>query len=104
MFVIECSHSTDIGTVCFLSALTPIEIGKNVRQLDFVATDQVVLAQWCRESHLVALNCRQSWDRCGRSRIVPFGYIGGILCDDVGVILSQIHVQHSLSCLSVIGR
>lgn len=43
MFVIECSHSTDIGTVCFLSALTPIEIGKNVRQLDFVATDQVVL-------------------------------------------------------------
>ena len=43
MFVIECSHSTDIGTVCFLSALTPIEISKNVRQLDFVATDQVVL-------------------------------------------------------------
>ena len=43
MFVIECSHSTDIRTVCFLSALTPIEIGENVRQLDFVATDQVVL-------------------------------------------------------------
>ena len=43
MFVIECSHRTDIGTACFLSALTPVEISKNVCQLDFVATDQVVL-------------------------------------------------------------
>ena len=43
MFIIECSHSTDIGTVCFLSALTPIEIVKNIRQLDLVAANQVVL-------------------------------------------------------------
>ena len=69
MFVIECSHSTDIGTVCFLSALTPIEIGKNVCQLDFVATDQVVLLNGI--GNLVAPNCRRSWDRCDRSRIVP---------------------------------
>ena len=59
MFVIECSHSTDIGTVCFLSALTPIEIGKNVRQLDFVATDQVVLLNGvvpCKCSHKIPKN------------------------------------------------
>ena len=43
MLFIEGSHSADIRAVCFLSALTPIEIGKNIRQLDLVATNQVVL-------------------------------------------------------------
>ena len=66
MFVIECSHSTDIGTVCFLSALTPIEIGKNVRQLDFVATDQGVLLNGVGNLALLLQIVG-----CGRSRIVP---------------------------------
>ena len=43
MFVIEGSHSADIRAVCFLSALTPIEIGKNICQLDLVAANQVIL-------------------------------------------------------------
>ena len=104
MFVIECSHSTDIGTVCFLSALTPIEIGKNVRQLDFVATDQVVLLNGVGNLTLLLQIVGGLGTDAADLALFPLGYIGGILCGDVGVLLGQIHVQHSLSCSSVIGR
>ena len=43
MLFIEGSHSADIRAVCFLSALTPLEIGENICPLDLVAAHQVIL-------------------------------------------------------------